>query len=79
MWPGTFSLASVACKGGGTALFAFLALAGDLGCMSGPAVVGLLSEAFGGDMKTALLFAIAFPLTLGIGLWLFCHSVKKKS
>ncbi len=79
MWPGTFSLASVACRGGGTALFAFLALAGDLGCMSGPAVVGLLSEAFGGDMKPALLFAIAFPLLLGSGLLLYRRSAKKNS
>lgn len=79
MWPGTFSLASVACRGGGTALFAFLALAGDLGCMSGPAVVGLISEAFGSDMKPALLFAIAFPLLLGMGLLLYRHTAKKNS
>ncbi|MBE6558921.1 MAG: MFS transporter [Ruminococcaceae bacterium] len=79
MWPGTFSLASVACRGGGTALFAFLALAGDLGCMSGPAVVGLLSEQFSGDMKPALLFAIVFPLLLGLGLLLYRRTTKKIS
>lgn len=77
MWPGTFSLAAVACRGGGTALFAFLALAGDLGCMSGPATVGLISDAFGGDMKPALLFAIVFPVLLGLGLWLYrCKSSR---
>ena len=77
MWPGTFSLAAVACRGGGTALFAFLALAGDLGCMSGPATVGLISDVFGGDMKPALLFAIAFPVLLGLGLWLYrCKSSR---
>lgn len=79
MWPGTFSLASVACRGGGTALFAFLALAGDLGCMSGPAVVGLVSDAFSGDMKPALLMAISFPVLLGSGLLLYRHTSKKKS
>ena len=79
MWPGTFSLASVACRGGGTALFAFLALAGDLGCMSGPAVVGLVSDAFSGDMKPALLMAISFPVLLGAGLLLYRHTSKKKS
>ena len=79
MWPGTFSLASVACRGGGTALFAFLALAGDLGCMSGPAVVGFVSEAFGGDMKPALLFAISFPVLLGTGLLLYRQSAHKNS
>lgn len=76
MWPGTFSLAAVACHGGGTALFAFLALAGDLGCMSGPAVVGLVSDAFGGDMKPALLFAILFPVLLGAGLLLCRRTVR---
>ena len=79
MWPGTFSLAAVACHGGGTALFAFLALAGDLGCMSGPAVVGLLSDAFGGNMKSALLFAIGFPVVLGVGLLLCRRTVRKKA
>ncbi len=79
MWPGTFSLAAVACRGGGTALFAFLALAGDLGCMSGPAVVGLVSNAFGGNMKPALLFAIIFPVLLGLGLLLCRRTAKKEA
>lgn len=79
MWPGTFSLAAVACRGGGTALFAFLALSGDLGCMSGPAAVGLISEVFGGDMKPALLFALAFPILLGLGLLLYrCKSSRNQ-
>lgn len=77
MWPGTFSLASVVCKGGGTALFALLALAGDLGCMSGPAVVGLVAETFDGSMTYGLLFAITFPLLLGIGL-LICQKSTKQ-
>lgn len=42
MWPGTFSKASVALKRGGTLLFAMLALAGDLGCSSGPTLVGFV-------------------------------------
>ncbi len=40
-------------------------------------MVGLLSETFGGDMKPALLFAIAFPLLLGLGLLLYRHTSKK--
>ena len=36
MWPGTFSMAAASVKRGGTALFALLALAGDVGCSSGP-------------------------------------------
>ncbi len=45
MWPGTFSLTSRGFPAGGTAMFAILALAGDLGCSAGPAVVGLVSGA----------------------------------
>lgn len=44
MWPGTFSVAAANIPKGGTALFALLALAGDVGCCSGPTVVGLISD-----------------------------------
>lgn len=71
MWPGTFSLATEGCPGGGTALFALLALAGDLGCMSGPAVVGLVADASHGEMWGGLLLAIIFPVLLGAGLLLY--------
>ena len=70
MWPGTFSMAARACPRGGTALFALLALAGDLGCSAGPATVGLAAGAMGGNLKTGLLFGAAFPLLLGVGLLL---------
>lgn len=61
-WPGTFSTATKVLPGGGTAMFALLALAGDMGCSSGPTVVGLVSGAMGGDLKAGLFAAIAFPL-----------------
>lgn len=64
MWPGTFSLASGSLPTGGTAMFAFLALAGDLGCSSGPTVVGAVAEAFGGDLKVGILGAVVFPVLL---------------
>lgn len=67
LWPGTFSLAAEKCPKGGTALFAFLALAGDLGCSSGPAVVGMVSEA-AGSLKDGLAAAAIFPVLLIIGL-----------
>ena len=66
LWPGVFSVASAAFPKGGTALFAFLALAGDLGCGSGPAVVGFLSDLFGEDLKRGLAFGAVFPLLLVI-------------
>lgn len=68
LWPGTFSIAAKAIRGGGTALFALLALAGDLGCMSGPALVGFVSTAAGGQLKSGILAAVVFPVLLLIGL-----------
>ena len=68
LWPGTFSTASARIPRGGTALFALLALAGDLGCGGGPALVGLVSGAQGGDLKAGLLAAAAFPVLLLVGI-----------
>ncbi|MDR2974631.1 MAG: MFS transporter [Propionibacteriaceae bacterium] len=68
MWPGTFSQAAAAIKGGGTAMFALLALAGDLGCSAGPTLVGLVSSQFGDNLKTGVLAAIVFPLVLLMAL-----------
>lgn len=68
MWPGTFSKASAAIKGGGTALFAFLALAGDLGCSGGPTLAGLVSSVFGGDLHKGIFAAVVFPALLLVGL-----------
>lgn len=64
MWPGTFSIAAKSLRRGGTAMFALLALSGDLGCGSGPAVVGYISEAWGGSLQKGLLAAIIFPVLL---------------
>lgn len=68
MWPGVFSLAAEYCPKGGTAMFAFLALAGDVGCSGGPSVVGAVSDVFGGELKAGLLVAIIFPILLLIGV-----------
>ncbi len=64
MWPGSISLSSKTCPKGGTAMFAFLALAGDLGAMTSPSMVGALSEMAGGDLKAGLLAATVFPVVL---------------
>lgn len=63
MWPGTFSLAAKKLPRGGTAMFALLALAGDLGCASGPTLLGALAES-SGSMQRALLFGAAFPAVM---------------
>ncbi len=64
MWPGSISLSSKKCPTGGTAMFAFLALAGDLGAMVSPYAVGTLSEMAGGNLKSGLLAATVFPCIL---------------
>ena len=68
MWPGSISISASALPTGGTALFALLALAGDLGGSAGPALVAAVSECFGGDLKAGLLAAICFPLLLVSGV-----------
>ncbi len=67
-WPGTFSKASAAIRGGGTAMFALLALAGDIGCSGGPTLVGFVSSAFGDNLTAGLGFGIIFPLLMILGL-----------
>lgn len=76
MWPGTYNMASEICRGG-TAMFALLALAGDLGCSVGPSVVGLVADANGGELKLGMLAAIVFPIVLALGL--LCLKSKFKS
>ena len=75
MWPGSISISSQKCPRGGTAMFAFLALAGDLGAMVSPAMVGSLSEMAGGNLKTGLFVATIFPVVLVFGLLI----LRKKS
>ena len=68
MWPGTFSISARTCRHGGTAMFALLALAGDLGGSLGPSVVGLFSGMAGDNLKAGLLAAILFPALLNAGV-----------
>jgi len=68
MWPGSFSIASASMRRGGTALFALLALAGDLGCSSGPTVVGAVSSCFGDNLRIGILAAVIFPVLLLVAL-----------
>lgn len=68
MWPGTFSKASASLKGGGTAMFALLALAGDLGCSGGPTLAGIVSGHFQDNLRIGIFAAIIFPVLLLVGL-----------
>ena len=68
LWPATFSMAAASVKRGGTAMFAFLALAGDLGCSGGPTLVGVVSGYFGDDLRKGILAAVVFPVLLLLGI-----------
>ena len=68
LWPGSFSKASASIRGGGTAMFALMALAGDLGCSSGPTLVGMVSSHFGDSLNVGILSAIIFPILFLIGI-----------
>lgn len=68
MWPGTFSKASAALRNGGTAMFALLALAGDVGCSGGPTLVGFATGLASDDLKKGILAGIIFPILLIVGI-----------
>lgn len=79
MWPGTYSKASNTMKSASTALFAMLALAGDLGCTLGPTVAGFVSGAFNDNLHLGILAAIIFPILLLIGLYCVNKQNKKNA
>ena len=62
-WPGTLSLATRALPQGGTSMFAVLALAGDIGCASGPGLIGFVSSRISGGfaLNGGILSAVIFP------------------
>ena len=76
MWPGVFSLSAKAYPRGGTAMFAILALAGDLGCSSGPGIVGIIANR-SGNLNMGFLVAIIFPIILSLCLVML--RTKKKA
>lgn len=77
MWPGSISISSQRCPSGGTAMFAFLALAGDLGATVSPTVTGSFAELAGGDLKAGLLAATVFPVVLVLGLLALKRMVRR--
>ena len=78
LWPGTFSLGSAGIKGGGTMMFAFFALAGDVGCSIGPTYVGTVTSLSDGNMKQGILLACVFPILLLAGLMAVRKVVENK-
>ena len=67
-WPGTFSVAALSLPGGGTAMYALMALAGDFGCGAGPTVVGMVADSTNGNLKNGLAVAMIFPIVMLAGV-----------
>ena len=77
-WPGTTSLAAGSIPGGGTAMFALMALFGDIGCATGPTFVGTLADRLGG-LRSGILAAVVFPVLLLCGLLYLGKAAKRPS
>ena len=71
MWPGTLSITSKRFPAGGTAMFALLAMAGDLGGSIGPGIVGRATQMTGDNIRSGMTVGLIFPVVLVAGLLLF--------
>ena len=78
MWPGTISITSPRIPKGGTALFALLAMAGDLGGAFGPSLVGTVTQQAGDRLQSGILAGSVFPLVLILALVLLGRITKEK-
>lgn len=78
MWPGVYSIAAARLPGGGTPMFALLALFGDLGCTLGPATVGAVASKTSGSLSAGLAVAAIFP-ALMIVFSVVCRKIKTES
>ena len=78
MWPGTLSISSKKIPTGGTAMFALLAMAGDLGGSIGPSTVGMISQKAGDNLQYGLFFGGIFPVVLVIFLIILKFMKKEK-
>ena len=76
MWPGTISITSPRIPQGGTALFALLAMAGDLGGAFGPSLVGTVTQQAGDNLRIGTLVGSVFPIILIVVLLLLNRQTK---
>ena len=88
MWPGVLSMTSAEFgKLSSPALFAFLALAGDVGCSLGPWITGKVSDVYlelnvaatnSDALRAGLLAACVFPVVMVLGCFSMLLVKKKK-
>ncbi len=77
MWPGTYSIAAKTWKNPSASLFALFALAGDMGCSSGPLLVGSVSQAFGDNLKAGLFAGSLLPFIMIFAVIILLGNIKK--
>ena len=77
MWPGILSLCATRFPAGGTAMFAALALCGDVGCAAAPMMIGAVTDRLvtadwlsSSAMRGGFAVCMVFPALLVVGLWL---------
>ena len=79
MWPGSLSLATETIKDTGPVIFAYLAIAGDVGCTLGPIIIGNVAEALNNNLKMGILSATIFPfIMLFAVIGYYLHNKKSK-
>lgn len=77
MWPGTISISSKKFPSGGTAMFAFLAMAGDLGGSIGPGIVGRVTQNAGDSIRAGMSVGLIFPVVLLLALFMISGKTGK--
>lgn len=77
MWPGTISISSKTFPTGGTAMFALLAMAGDLGGSIGPAIVGRVTQFAGDNIRVGMRVGLIFPTVLILMIIIISISAAK--
>ena len=78
LWPGTISISSRKIPAGGTAMFALLAMAGDMGGAIGPGLVGLISQNAGDNLCSGLRVGCIFPAVLVLSIFLLGRMKTEK-
>lgn len=79
MWPGAISICSKRLPNGGTAMFAFLATAGDLGGAFGPGLVGNITQNANNDLRRGMMAGCIFPFVLIISLLILKGLYRNKN
>ena len=77
-WPGVYSLSAEKVPDGGVPMFAVLAIAGDLGCLTAPAIAGSIADLRGGDLTLPFVLSAIIPVCILLCAWRL-HRLSKKN